>query len=111
MPYRATKSIAMNSKGTCMSSVENRLAVTRPRLAAFAVLAACVPAAGKAAAPQPSDPERWEGVTVKRYLMGRVKPTIASRGAAHLWTNTGFSNRRLVYPVIAHKKYVRTTKE
>jgi hypothetical protein len=55
------------------------------------------------AAPSPTDPERWEGVTVKRYLMGRVKPTVKARGAAHLWTNTGFSSRRLVYPVLAHQ--------
>jgi lipoprotein-anchoring transpeptidase ErfK/SrfK len=56
-----------------------------------------IPAAAAYAA---SVPERFEGVTVSRYLMGRVKPTIAARGAAYLWTNTGFSNRRAVYPVI-----------
>lgn len=35
--------------------------------------------------------------------MGRVKPTLGARGAAHLWTNTGFSNRRAVYPVLRHQ--------
>jgi lipoprotein-anchoring transpeptidase ErfK/SrfK len=48
-------------------------------------------------------PQRYEGVTVSRYLMGRVKPTTRARGAAHLWTNTGFSNRRAVYPVLKHQ--------
>jgi lipoprotein-anchoring transpeptidase ErfK/SrfK len=58
-----------------------------------------VPAAAQAATP----PRQTEAVTVKRYLMGRIKPDLTARGAAHLWTNTGFSNRRAVYPVIAHK--------
>ena len=72
-------------------------------LAAFAVVALCLPASSASASPTPSDPEAFESVTVKRYLMGRVKPTISARGAAHLWTNTGFSNRRMVYPVWARK--------
>jgi lipoprotein-anchoring transpeptidase ErfK/SrfK len=46
---------------------------------------------------------RYEAVTVTRYLMGRVKPSISARGTAHLWTNTGFSNRRAVYPVLKHQ--------
>jgi lipoprotein-anchoring transpeptidase ErfK/SrfK len=76
--------------------------VTRTRLfllAAFSALALLVPAAAEAA----STPKSFEGVTVKRYLMGRVKPTVRARGAAHLWTNTGFSNRRAVYPVVRHQ--------
>jgi lipoprotein-anchoring transpeptidase ErfK/SrfK len=67
-------------------------------LAALAAAALAIPAAAEAATPK-----RFEGVTVKRYLMGRVKPTVSSRGAAHLWTNTGFSNRRAVYPVLRHQ--------
>jgi lipoprotein-anchoring transpeptidase ErfK/SrfK len=65
----------------------------------FAVALLCVPAMAAAAKPQKVS----EGVTVKRYLMGRVAPSVRARGAAHLWTNTGFSNRRAVYPVMAHK--------
>src|SRR3954471_12927973 len=67
--------------------------------AALAVAALVAPAAAEAANP----PARSEGVTVTRYLMGRVQPSIRARGAAHLWTNTGFSNRRAVYPVVAHR--------
>jgi lipoprotein-anchoring transpeptidase ErfK/SrfK len=63
-------------------------------------VALAAPAAAHAASPAPG---RFEGVTVKRYLMGRVKPTLRARGSAHLWTNTGFSNRRAVYPVIRHQ--------
>lgn len=37
--------------------------------------------------------------------MGRVKPSATARGAAHLWTNTGFSNRRAVYPVLERKTF------
>jgi lipoprotein-anchoring transpeptidase ErfK/SrfK len=76
--------------------------VTRTRLfllAAISALALLVPAAAEAA----STPKSFEAVTVKRYLMGRVKPTLRARGAAHLWTNTGFSNRRAVYPVVRHQ--------
>jgi len=76
--------------------------LTRTRLfllAALAALALLAPAVAEAA----STPDRFEGVTVKRYLMGRVKPSIRARGAAHLWTNTGFSNRRAVYPVLRHQ--------
>src|SRR4051794_1681424 len=75
--------------------------LTRTRLfllAALAAVALLAPAVAEAA----STPDRSEGVTVKRYLMGRVKPTVRARGAAHLWTNTGFSNRRAVYPVVRH---------
>jgi len=66
-------------------------------LAATAVISPAV----AQAAPKPAD--QFEGVTVKRYLMGRIKPTTRARGAAHLWTNTGFSRRRAVYPVIKHQ--------
>src|SRR5437764_718834 len=65
---------------------------------ALAAAALAVPALAHAA----PMPKRLEAVTVKRYLMGRVKPDLRARGAAHLWTNTGFSNRRAVYPVIRH---------
>src|SRR5258705_12881255 len=65
---------------------------------ALAAAALCVPAIAEAARP----PARFEGVTVKRYLMGRVQPSIRARRAAHLWTNTGFSNRRAVYPGPEH---------
>jgi lipoprotein-anchoring transpeptidase ErfK/SrfK len=68
-------------------------------LTCLAALALAVPAVAEAANP----PSRDEAVTVKRYLMGRVKPFVGARGAAHLWTNTGFSNRRAVYPVIRHQ--------
>jgi lipoprotein-anchoring transpeptidase ErfK/SrfK len=68
-------------------------------LAALAAIALAVPAVAQAG----SVPKRFEGVTVKRYLMGRVKPALGARGAAHLWTNTGFSNRRAVYPVLRHQ--------
>ena len=78
--------------------------VQLPRLsvvlgAALAAAALCAPALAEAAQP----PARFEGVTVKRYLMGRVQPSIKARGAAYLWTNTGFSNRRAVYPVLRHR--------
>src|SRR4051794_32798320 len=66
-------------------------------LAATAVISPAV----AQAAPKPAD--QFEGVTVKRYLMGRIKPTTRARGAAHLWTNTGFSRRRAVYPVLKHQ--------
>jgi lipoprotein-anchoring transpeptidase ErfK/SrfK len=74
----------------------------RIRLFFFTALAAAAlaaPAVAEAANP----PKRFEGVTVKRYLMGRIKPTMRARGAAHLWTNTGFSNRRAIYPVVRHQ--------
>jgi lipoprotein-anchoring transpeptidase ErfK/SrfK len=66
---------------------------------ALAIAAFALPAAAEAAKP----PKRFEAVTLSRYLMARVQPTINSRGATHLWTNTGFSNRRAVYPVLAHR--------
>jgi lipoprotein-anchoring transpeptidase ErfK/SrfK len=68
-------------------------------LVALSALALAAPAVAEAAA----TPRRFEAVTVKRYLMGRVKPSVRARGAAHLWTNTGFSNRRAVYPVLRHQ--------
>jgi lipoprotein-anchoring transpeptidase ErfK/SrfK len=77
--------------------------LTRTRLFLLAVLAAAafvVPAAAAQAAPIK---DQYEGVTVTRYLMGRVKPDLRARGSAHLWTNTGFSNRRAVYPVLRHQ--------
>jgi lipoprotein-anchoring transpeptidase ErfK/SrfK len=76
---------------------------TRPRLFLLAALVAgalVIPAAAAHAAPVP---DKYEGVTVTRYLMGRVKPDLRARGSAHLWTNTGFSNRRAVYPVVRHQ--------
>ena len=69
-------------------------------LSALAGAALVIPAASAAAA---TVPDRDEGVTITRYLMARVKPTMSARGAAHLWTNTGFSNRRAVYPVLRHQ--------
>lgn len=78
--------------------------LSRIRLLALTALSAAalaIPAAAQAS----SVPDRFEGVTVKRYLMGRVKPTLRARGAAHLWTNTGFSNRRAVYPVLKHQVF------
>ncbi|MEA2495282.1 MAG: hypothetical protein QOJ29_3193 [Thermoleophilaceae bacterium] len=68
-------------------------------LAALAAMALAAPALAEAAQPA----ARVEGVTVKRYLMGRLKPTTRARGAAHLWTNTGFSRRAAVYPVLGHQ--------
>lgn len=75
---------------------------TRSRLYLFCALLAAalmIPAVAEAAPVQ----KRYEGVTISRYLMGRLKPNLNARGAAHLWTNTGFSNRRAVYPVLQHK--------
>jgi lipoprotein-anchoring transpeptidase ErfK/SrfK len=71
------------------------------RLLALAAAAAIVtvPAAARAV----TIPKRDEAVTIKRYLLGRVVPKIGARGTVHLWTNTGYSNRRAVYPVISHK--------
>jgi hypothetical protein len=68
-------------------------------LLALAALALALPAIAEAA----KEPKQYEGVTVTRYLMGRVKPSLRARGTAHLWTNTGFSNRRAVYPVLRHQ--------
>jgi lipoprotein-anchoring transpeptidase ErfK/SrfK len=67
---------------------------------ALAVTALCGPGLAEAA---PKPPDRFEGVTITRYLMGRVQPSSRARGTAHLWTNTGFSNRRAVYPVLRHR--------
>ena len=77
--------------------------LARIRLFVLCALAAGSLAVPAIAAATPTVPSQLQGVTVKRYLMGRVKPTIRARGAAHLWTNTGFSNRRAVYPVLRHK--------
>ena len=68
-------------------------------LCALCAAALLAPAAAEAA----QSGKQSEGVTVKRYLMGRVKPNLRARGTAHLWTNTGFSNRRAVYPVLRHQ--------
>src|SRR4051812_17066658 len=68
-------------------------------LCALGAAALAVPAAAQAI----PAPKQLEAITVKRYLMGRVKPDLGARGAAPLWTNTGFSNRRAVYPVVQHK--------
>jgi lipoprotein-anchoring transpeptidase ErfK/SrfK len=76
---------------------------TRTRLFLLSVLATAALVVPAAAAHAASTPKRFEGVTVTRYLMGRVKPTLTARGSAHLWTNTGFSNRRAVYPVLRHQ--------
>jgi lipoprotein-anchoring transpeptidase ErfK/SrfK len=76
---------------------------TRTRLFLLAALVAAALVVPAAAAYAESVPQRFEGVTVTRYLMGRVKPTLSARGSAHLWTNTGFSNRRAVYPVLRHQ--------
>src|SRR5438067_565171 len=65
--------------------------------AAMAVLS--VPAIAQAV----KVPQRDEAAMVERYLLGRVVPKIGARGSVHLWTNTGYSRRRAVYPVIAHK--------
>jgi lipoprotein-anchoring transpeptidase ErfK/SrfK len=73
-------------------------------VSAFAGIAVAVPAASAAASTAaPPVAQRYEAVTVTRYLMGRIKPTMSARGSAHLWTNTGFSNRRAVYPVVRHQ--------
>jgi lipoprotein-anchoring transpeptidase ErfK/SrfK len=77
--------------------------MTRTRLFLLTTLVAAALVIPAAAAHAASTPKRFEGVTVKRYLMGRVKPALGARGAAHLWTNTGFSNRRAVYPVLRHQ--------
>jgi len=76
---------------------------SRTRLFLLSGLAAAALATPALARATPPPAKRYEAVTVKRYLMGRVKPDIRARGAAHLWTNTGFSNRRAVYPVLRHQ--------
>jgi len=68
-------------------------------LLAGLALAVSVPALAQAA----KTPQRDEGVMIERYLLGRVVPKIGARGSVHLWTNTGYSYRRAVYPVIARK--------
>jgi lipoprotein-anchoring transpeptidase ErfK/SrfK len=68
-------------------------------LAAFAAALLVLPATAHAV----QMPKRDEAVMINRYLMGHAKPSSVSRGTVHLWTNTGYSNRRAVYPVIAHK--------
>ena len=68
-------------------------------VAALAVVCLGVPAVADAA----QAPKRTEGVTITRYLMSRMGPSLKARPATHLWTNTGFSNRRAVYPVVKHK--------
>jgi len=75
---------------------------SRRQLAAIAALAAllAVPAAAQAIKLAKQD----EAVRIERYLLGRVAPKAAARGSAHLWVNTGYSMRRAVYPVVAHKK-------
>jgi lipoprotein-anchoring transpeptidase ErfK/SrfK len=77
--------------------------LTRTRLFLLSALVAVALAIPAAAAQAAGVPTRDEGVTVTRYLMARVKPAMTARGAAHLWTNTGFSNRRAVYPVLRHQ--------
>jgi hypothetical protein len=71
------------------------------RLLPGAVVAAflCAPIAAQAA----SVPQGDEAVTINRFLMGRASPSPDSRGIVHLWTNTGYSNRAAVYPVLARK--------
>src|SRR3954466_15373827 len=76
---------------------------SRTRLFLLSGLAAAALATPALARATPPPAKRYEAVTVKRYLMGRVKPALRARGAAHLWTNTGFSNRRAVYPVLRHQ--------
>jgi lipoprotein-anchoring transpeptidase ErfK/SrfK len=83
-------------------SDDSKIGMSRIRLLVLTALAAAALAA-PAVADAANPPKRFEGVTVKRYLMGRVKPTIRARGTAHLWTNTGFSARRAVYPVVRHQ--------
>jgi lipoprotein-anchoring transpeptidase ErfK/SrfK len=48
-------------------------------------------------------PQREEAVKVTQYLLGRAKPKFSGHVSVHLWTNTGYSNRAAVYPVIARK--------
>ena len=98
------------------SSVPTMKSVHLPRtrlflLASLSALALLAPAAAQADGTTPPAPTTdaaapkgsFEAVTVTRYLMGRVRPTQRARGSAHLWTNTGFSNRRAVYPVVRHQ--------
>jgi lipoprotein-anchoring transpeptidase ErfK/SrfK len=70
----------------------------RLSLAAFAAALVCVPVVARAETP----PQRDEAVVIDRYLMGRVRPSPTARGAVRLWTNTGYSDRRAVYPVLEH---------
>jgi lipoprotein-anchoring transpeptidase ErfK/SrfK len=75
------------------------------RASKLALVAALVAVVGVPALAQARDkiPERDEGVMIQRYLLGRVSPKIGARGSVHLWTNTGYSYRRAVYPVIQRK--------
>src|SRR5437773_11893674 len=72
-------------------------------LAVIAALLAVPVAQARIAAQAPKIAKRDEAVMIERYLLGRVVPKIGARGSVHLWTNTGYSYRRAVYPVIAHK--------
>jgi lipoprotein-anchoring transpeptidase ErfK/SrfK len=73
----------------------------RPLLLALAATAALVAVPTVALASKM--PGREDAVTVKRYLMGRVAPHVSARGSVHIWTNTGYSLRRAVYPVIERR--------
>lgn len=68
---------------------------------AAALVVACLGA--PAAARADAIPERDEAVTVDQYLMGRVSASPSARGVIHLWTNTGYSMRAAVYPVLDRK--------
>lgn len=72
-------------------------------LAVIAAVLSVPIAQARIAAHAPKIPKREEAVMIERYLLGRVVPKIGARGSVHLWTNTGYSNRRAVYPVIAHR--------
>jgi lipoprotein-anchoring transpeptidase ErfK/SrfK len=75
----------------------------RPRPLLVALAAAVALVAVPAIAQAITMPQRDDAVTVKRYLMGRVSPHISARGSVHIWTNTGYSLRRAVYPVIERR--------
>src|SRR4051812_48538485 len=82
---RQGRQVSLRNKDSVQFPMRKTLCV-----AALAAFSLTIPAAVADAATVPA---KVEGVTVTRYLMARIKPSIRARGAAHLWTNTGFSNR------------------
>lgn len=69
------------------------------RTAILAILC-CAAVLGAPALAHAAEPDRTEVVSVKRYTLGRTSPKVGARGVTHLWTNTGFSNRSAMYPVL-----------
>jgi lipoprotein-anchoring transpeptidase ErfK/SrfK len=74
--------------------------LTTRATAVMAVLACLVLLAAPAFARAADD---QEVASVKHDLVGRVAPKFSARGLTHVWPNTGFSNRRAIYPVLERR--------